>query len=92
MIDTFTAVALLVAVEAVPPPRCVDEVTRDAVLALTLKGIDEAFKAQINHLFEVWMKDPAEQPRRARVGFNQALDAYLRATAQAKSWNPPVCN
>jgi hypothetical protein len=37
------------------------------------------------------MKDPADQPRRAKIGMHEGIDAYVRSRAQALKWSPPAC-
>jgi hypothetical protein len=46
---------------------------------------------QIQRLFEIWMKDASDQPRRAMVGTHNAFSAHTRARRQAVQWDPPVC-
>ena len=55
------------------------------------QAMNEAFKEHVKHTFDIWMKDPAEQPKRARSGVRQGLDAYMRARANVLSFNPPLC-
>ena len=49
------------------------------LLELERIAIEEAYKAQIQHLFEVWMKDNTGQPGRAVTGANTARKAYAGA-------------
>jgi Zn-dependent protease with chaperone function len=39
-------------------------------------AIEEAYRDQIQHLFEVWMKDDSGQPARAVKGARQARKAF----------------
>jgi hypothetical protein len=70
---------------------CVDPTEREHIRSLALHGIDDGFHDQIKHLFEVWMKDLSDQPRRAMVGTNNAVNAHVRARANALAWKPPAC-
>jgi hypothetical protein len=45
----------------------------------------------VQKVFEIWMKDTADQPRRAKVGMHEGIDAYVRSRADALKWNPPRC-
>jgi hypothetical protein len=70
---------------------CMDATERERVRQLVLDGIDDGLKEQIQHLFETWMKDLTDQPRRAMVGTSNAFNAHVRARAQALAWDPPLC-
>jgi hypothetical protein len=49
------------------------------LLELDREAIEEAYKNQIMHLFETWMKDERGQPQRAVTGARQAQRAYIGA-------------
>jgi hypothetical protein len=70
---------------------CMDPAMREEVRQLVLSGIDQALIRHVGHVFDIWMKDPAEQPRRAIIGMHQAIDAYVRSRASALRWSPPTC-
>jgi hypothetical protein len=70
---------------------CLDDKTRDELRQLTLESIDISYKAHVSKLFEVWVRDPAEQPKRAKVGLQSGITAYLRARSDALKWEPPSC-
>jgi hypothetical protein len=70
---------------------CMDETERERIREIVLRGIDKGLEEQITHLFEVWIKDPGEQPKRAMVGTANAWNAHFRARKQAIAWDPPVC-
>ena len=93
MIAILLAYVLITLTKDAPsaPAMCVDEKTREEIRALTLDAIDTGFKAQVTHLFEIWLRDPAEQPKRAVVGMQSAISAYLRARQNAVIWDPPRC-
>jgi hypothetical protein len=70
---------------------CMDPTEREKVRDLVLSGIDKGFEQAITHLFDIWTKDLNEQPRRAMVGTNNAVNAHIRARKQALAWSPPTC-
>lgn len=70
---------------------CMDEKMREKVRAIMLDGIDLALKDHTKHIYEVWMKDAADQPRRAATGMNMGVSAYVRARTTALAWSPPPC-
>ena len=70
---------------------CIDPAERENVRGILLGAIDKALSTQTEHLFEVWMKDASDQPRRASVGANNAVSAWVRARADTLKWNPPPC-
>lgn len=71
--------------------QCVDETTRGIIRELALSGADEGFKKHVEHLFEVWVRDPSEQPKRAKRGVQMGINAFVRARADILTWEPPVC-
>ena len=70
---------------------CADDETREKIRALILTGIDQALINQVAKLFEVWMREAGEPPKRALTGADLATNAYLRARANSLKWNPPLC-
>jgi hypothetical protein len=70
---------------------CMDTETREEARALMLAGIDQALREHAVKMFNVWMKDPANQPKRANAGMRSALVAYAGARAAAQRFNPPAC-
>jgi hypothetical protein len=70
---------------------CMDDESRERVRGLVLDAIDTGLKGQVQKVFEIWMKDTADQPRRAKVGMHEGIDAYVRSRADALKWNPPRC-
>jgi 2-phospho-L-lactate guanylyltransferase (CobY/MobA/RfbA family) len=73
------------------PAPCMDTETREHVRGLMLTGIDDALKRHARRMFDGWMKDPANQPRRAAAGLNTAISAHAKSRAAAQRWNPPAC-
>lgn len=47
-------------------------------------ALDEALHDQIKHLFDIWLKDETDQPRRAGVGARAAVKAYRDAMRALK--------
>ena len=93
-IVTLILLALLEPREAVSkvPYDCVDPTERERVRELALKGVDDGFVNAMEHLFDVWQKDPAtEQPKRAQVGTGNAVNAHIRARKLVLAWAPPTC-
>jgi hypothetical protein len=70
---------------------CMDPTERERIRDIVLTGIDKGLEEQIRHLFEIWMKDSSDQPKRAMVGTSNAYSAHARARRQAVAWEPPVC-
>lgn len=46
------------------------------------EALDEAYRGQIMHVFEVWMKDATGQPARALTGARNARRAYVDAMTE----------
>jgi hypothetical protein len=74
-----------------PKEQCVDWKVQEDIRALTLLGIDNGLKLQVQKLFEIWVRDPHEQPKRATAGMRSVINAYLRARQNAERWDPPIC-
>jgi hypothetical protein len=73
------------------PVPCMDTETREHVRGLMLAGIDEALKRHARRMFDGWMKDAANQPKRAATGLNAAISAHAKSRAAAQRWSPPAC-
>jgi len=65
--------------EAVGAPEPFEPITKweKHILALEREAIDNAYRDQVEHLFQIWMKDEAGQPHRAVVGVRAARRAYV---------------
>jgi hypothetical protein len=70
---------------------CMDPIERERIREIVLNAVDTGLSEQIQHLFEVWTKDLSDQPKRAQVGTNNALNAHVRARKFALAWDPPRC-
>ena len=74
------------------PFDCMDPTERERVRDIALHGIDKGLEEATQHLYTVWQKDPnTEQPKRARVGIVNAINAHARARKFALDWSPPTC-
>jgi len=71
---------------------CKDSQTQEQVRKVVLEGIDQALRNQTVRVFDIWMKDASEQPKRALTGMDAAISAYVRARANASKWAPPLCS
>jgi hypothetical protein len=89
------ALAPVMLVALVCPARsaqCVNsDEDRERIRAIAIEAFDRALQEHISHLFDIFLKDQSEQPKRARTGFDIGLNAYLRARSDAQNWNPPLC-
>lgn len=71
---------------------CIEnEMVLEQVRSVMLAGIDQALKEHAVKMFNVWMKDPTNQPKRAISGMRSAIIAYNGSRAAAQRWNPPLC-
>lgn len=73
------------------PAACIDPEMREQVRVLMLAGIDQAMREHAVKMFNVWQKDPSNQPTRAIAGMKSAIIAYAGSRAAAQRWNPPAC-
>lgn len=87
----WTLVEVMDAPAQLPPPCLPSEEDRERVRAIMLAAIDAAFKDQIMHLFEVWMKDAKDQPTRAATGARNAVRAYVGSRRTVSDWQPEIC-
>jgi hypothetical protein len=88
------AIVLMLAAASEPPAvkYCVqDQQQEDHLHRMMSDSLDEAFKAHINHLFDIWVKDQAESPTRAINGASLGINAYVRAQRNLANWKPPRC-
>ena len=71
---------------------CMDPTERERVRDIALHGIDQGLEEATKHLYTIWQKDPnTEQPKRARVGIVNSINAHARARKFALDWTPPSC-
>lgn len=73
--------------EEQPELRRDDEYIRQ----LLLRAADEALTDRINKLFEIWMRDSTDQPRRFLVGAHQSVNAYreIISALEGQTWRIP---
>lgn len=67
--------------EAAPVPAPISPYER-RLIALDREAIDNAYRAKVEQLFSVWLKDETGQPGRAIIGVNQARKAYAGAMVE----------
>jgi hypothetical protein len=91
MIETLLHLLLFGAALAQPNQVCLTAKEKAHVATLTEHAIDEAYMKHVITLFDVWVRDPTDQPKRAKTGMEQALSAYHRARADILLWAPPIC-
>lgn len=91
MVIIAAASILFAAPTTNPPPQCMDEKTREKIRQLALGALDQGFHDHVKLLYEQWMKDSHDQPRRAQNGIKNGIAAYLRALDDAQKWSPPIC-
>ena len=73
-------------------PICFTQQQRDHILEMSQRAIDDGFKNKVTDLFDVWIRDPTDQPRRAISGMQTNLSAYHRARNSIRIWDPAICN
>lgn len=54
----------------------------ERIIQLDRESIEAAYRTQVEHLFEVWMKDERGQPLRAVTGVINARKAYVGAMTE----------
>jgi hypothetical protein len=95
IVVVITALLLVIAgvrsAAITPPPLCMTSNERDRIRAIMIDGLDAALKTHTMQMFDIWMKDPSDQPRRAVVGMTDGISAHVRARANALKWDPPPC-
>jgi len=70
---------------------CADSQTQERIRTLLLEGIDQALRNQTVRAFDFWMKDQTAQPKRALIGMDMAVSAFIRSRQNAMQWMPPLC-
>lgn len=77
----------------VPPMQaatpCMDAGTIESLRSLAFVSLDNAFSAQIEHLYEIWMKDDTpDQAQRVARGTERAIRAYVHGQVAIRKWQP----
>jgi hypothetical protein len=62
-------------------PTLQSSIYDDHLNTLDREAIEDAYRNQITHLFQTWMKDEQGQPKRALTGHRQARKAFLESMA-----------
>lgn len=73
------------------PLACADDETREQTRAVLLDGFAMALKDHTKHIFDIWLRDDSDQPKRAVAGMREGINAYVRARAATMKWSPPPC-
>jgi hypothetical protein len=73
------------------PDNCLPSEEMSRLREIMLGAVDQALKEHIVRLFDVWMKDPSDQPARAVAGARPALTAHANARAAIMQWKPQAC-
>jgi len=68
-----------------------DPAMGEHIRALMESALDDAMKDAVQRAFEIWMKDPTDQPRRAGVGVRRAVSAYIQSREKLAQWQPMLC-
>jgi hypothetical protein len=74
-----------------PQPACFTAEERSRVLALAYKAYDDALENHLEHLFAVFLQDPAGEPVRAQRGTQNGIAAWVQARKLTAKWSPPPC-
>ena len=78
--------------EVTPPAElCMDDEIQEQIRTIMLAAIDQGLKEHTVHVFQNWLKDPSDQPKRAVAGLRVGVSAYLRSRAAMDKWDPPRC-
>jgi len=73
------------------PELCMDAEQRERIRTVLFDALDIGLKEQIQHVYEIWLRDETGQPARAKTGVENAIRAYLSARKGAENWSPPPC-
>jgi hypothetical protein len=68
----------------VSPPPLIHSQYDERLDAIDREAIEEAYRTQIMHLFQTWMKDDTNQPQRALVGARRARRVYIDTMTSIK--------
>jgi hypothetical protein len=74
-----------------PRPACLTTEERDTVLAIAYRAYDDALENHLEHLFAVFLQDPAGEPVRAQKGTQNGIAAWVQARKLTAKWSPPLC-
>lgn len=71
--------------------ECISHEDRERIQEIMLQAIDQGVKQQALKMFEIWLKDPTDQPERARRGMEVGIRAYIKSRAVVLRWSPRSC-
>lgn len=77
IISTLLMLALIERAETQVPPQLLPSEYDARLVVLDREAIESAYREQVQHVFEVWMKDDSGQPNRAITGVRNAQRAYI---------------
>jgi lauroyl/myristoyl acyltransferase len=89
---TWTLVDVMESRAQVQIAACATEEEQVKIKALVQEGLENALVDRSYHLFNVWMQDGTDQPRRAQVGLSKAITAYLQSNKGAGLWHTARCD
>ena len=90
-VPTVTLLLVSQAPSVTPQPTCMTADVREKARGIMMQGVEDALKQHTMQTFDMWLKDPSEQPLRASRGMFNGLSAYARARASVLNWSPPLC-
>lgn len=86
------AIALANAVTSIPGAEpCIELGMREKIRERMMEGFDEGLKAHTKKMYEIWIQDDTDQPKRAINGMKSGAWAYARGRAAAGRWDPLIC-
>ena len=94
LIVAVLTVALTLANAVTPVPGaepCIELGMREKIRERMVEGFDEGLRAHTKKMFEIWIQDDTDQPKRAINGMRSGAWAYARARAAAGRWDPLIC-
>ena len=70
---------------------CMDNEAREQVRAIMLEGLKSGLTEHTKGVFDIWLRDPSDQPKRAIAGMRGGILAYVRSREAVLKFNPPTC-
>lgn len=89
---TWTLVDVMETRAQVQIAACATAEEEAKIKALVQEGLENALEDRAYHLFNVWMQDGTDQPKRAQVGLSKAISAYLQSNKGAGLWHTSRCD
>jgi hypothetical protein len=72
-------------------PPCLSKEDQDRVRGIVLKALDDALETHAEHLFAVFLQDPAGGHARASRGMQNGIAAWLKSRQLVLVWSPLEC-